>query len=108
MTTSTREHQNSDEKPNKRKKISSSSNGSADNATKKTIKRSMPKPKVNANVIELTDYSSLENKDLVKIAKERKIKENREIKIKNNSLMSFVIHVVIKVIESTSKQIVRS
>ena len=76
MTTSTREHQNSDEKPNKRKKISSSSNGSADNATKKTIKRSMPKPKVNANVIELTDYSSLENKDLVKIAKERKIKES--------------------------------
>ena len=76
MTTSTREHQNSDEKPNKRKKISSSSNGSADNSTKKTIKRSMPKPKVNANVIELTDYSSLENKDLVKIAKERKIKES--------------------------------
>ena len=76
MTTSTRENQNSDEKPNKRKKISSSSNGSADNNSKKTTKRSMPKPKVNVNVIELTDYSSLENKDLVKIAKERKIKES--------------------------------
>ena len=76
MTTSTREHQNSDEKPNKRKRISSSSNGSDDNSSKKTAKRSMPKTKVNANVIELTDYSSLENKDLVKIAKERKIKES--------------------------------
>ena len=76
MTTSTREHQNSEEKPNKRKKISSSSNGSADNSTKKTTKRSMPKSKQNSNVIELTDFSSMENKDLVKIAKERKIKES--------------------------------
>ena len=71
MTISTREHQNSDEKPNKRKKISSSSTESADNSSKKTAKRSMPKSRVNANVVELTDYSSLENKDLVKIAKER-------------------------------------
>ena len=71
MTTSTREHQNSDEKPNKRKKISSSSNGGTDDNSKKTTKRSMPKSKVNANVVQLTDYSSLENKDLVKIAKER-------------------------------------
>ena len=76
MTISTTEHQNSDEKPNKRKKISSSSNGSADNSSKKTAKRSTPKSRVNANVVELTDYSSLENKDLVKIAKERKIKES--------------------------------
>ena len=76
MTTSTREYQNSEEKPNKRKKISSSSNGSADNSTKKTTKRSMPKSKQNSNVIELTDFSSMENKDLVKIAKERKIKES--------------------------------
>ena len=76
MTTSTREYQNSEEKPNKRKKISSSSSGSADNSPKKTTKRSMPKSKQNSNVIELTDFSSMENKDLVKIAKERKIKES--------------------------------
>ena len=87
MTTSTREYQNSEEKPNKRKKISSSSNGSADNSTKKTTKRSMPKSKQNSNVIELTDFSSMENKDLVKIAKERKIK-GKEAAIAVKSVLS--------------------
>ena len=78
MTTSTADHQNSDEKPNKRKKISSSSNGSGntDSSIRKDMKRTTSRAKSNSNAVELTNFSTLENKELVKIAKEKKIKES--------------------------------
>ena len=78
MTTSTADHQNSDEKPNKRKKISSSSNGSGNtnSSTRKDMKRTASRAKSNSNAVELTNFSTLENKELVKIAKEKKIKES--------------------------------
>ncbi len=72
MTTSTKEHQNSDEKPNKRKKISSSSKSNGNSSVGKESKRNQS----NSNSIELTNFSVLENKELVKIAKEKKIKES--------------------------------
>ena len=72
MTTSTKEHQNSDEKPNKRKKISSSSKSNGNSSVGKESKRNQ----TNSNYIELTNFSVLENKELVKIAKEKKIKES--------------------------------
>ena len=78
MTTSTTDHQNSDEKPNKRKRITSSNNGNSDNSLKKDrdSKRTTSKSKHKSNVVDLTDFSNLENKELVKIAKEKKITES--------------------------------
>ena len=78
MTTSTTDHQNSEEKPNKRKKISSSNNGNSDNSIKKdrNAKRTTSKPKAKSNIVDLTDFSKLDNKELVKIAKEKKITES--------------------------------
>ncbi len=78
MTTSTTDHQNSEEKPNKRKRISSSNNGNSDNSIKKDrdAKRTTSKSKTRSNVVNLTDFSKLDNKELVKIAKEKKITES--------------------------------
>ena len=78
MTTSTTDHQNSEEKPNKRKKISSSNNGNSDNSIKKdrNAKRTTSKSKAKSNIVDLTDFSKLDNKELVKIAKEKKITES--------------------------------
>ena len=75
MTTTTTENQNSEDKPNKRKKISSSSSASNGNSEKPTKNRTSAKSRNQPNAIELTEYSSLDNKELVKIAKARKITE---------------------------------
>ena len=75
MTTTTTENQNSEDKPNKRKKISSSSGATNGNSEKPTKNRTSAKSRNQPNAIELTEYSSLDNKELVKIAKARKITE---------------------------------
>jgi transcription termination factor Rho len=75
LTTTTTENQNSEDKPNKRKKISSSSGATNGNSEKPTKNRSSAKSRNQSNAIELTEYSSLDNKELVKIAKARKITE---------------------------------
>jgi len=75
LTTTTTENQNSEDKPNKRKKISSSSGATNGNSEKPTKNRTSAKSRNQPNAIELTEYSSLDNKELVKIAKARKITE---------------------------------
>ena len=75
MTTTTTENQNSEDKPNKRKKISSSSGATNGNSEKPTKNRPSAKSRNQPKAIELTEYSSLDNKELVKIAKARKITE---------------------------------
>ena len=70
MTTSTKDKQDSEDKPVRRKKLSTNSK-SKDSSFKKSNSKNS-----NAKIVELIKVSSLDNKDLVKLAKEKKIKEN--------------------------------
>ena len=72
MTTSTKDKQDSEDKPIKRKKISSSNNS----AKKETSTKHRNSNKESSKIVELTNISSLDNKELVKLAKEMKLKEN--------------------------------
>ena len=70
MTTSTKDKQDSEDKPIRRKKLSSNSTSRGSSSKDSKSKKS------NVKIIELTKISSLDNKELVKLAKEKKIKEN--------------------------------
>ena len=70
MTTSTKDKQDSEDKPIRRKKLSSNSKSRGSSSKDSNSKKS------NIKIIELAKISSLDNKDLVKLAKEKKIKEN--------------------------------
>ena len=70
MTTSTKDKQDSEDKPIRRKKLSSNSKARGSSSKDSNSK------KPNVKIIELTKISSLDNKELVKLAKEKKIKEN--------------------------------
>ena len=77
MTTSKTENENSEKKPIRRKKISSSSSTVKDK--KPEVKNNVKRNSNNNNYskgVELTNFASMENKELVKIAKEKKIKES--------------------------------
>ena len=70
MTTSTKDKQDSEDKPVRRKKLSSNSRSKGSSPRDMKSKNSIDK------IIDLTKVSSLDNKELVKLAKEKKIKEN--------------------------------
>ena len=70
MTTSTKDKQDSEDKPVRRKKLSSNSKPKGSSPRDSKSKNSSYK------IVELTKVSSLDNKELVKLAKEKKIKEN--------------------------------
>ena len=70
MTTSTKDKQDSEDKPIRRKKLSSNSKSIGSSSKDYNSKKS------NIKIIELAKISSLDNKELVKLAKEKKIKEN--------------------------------
>ena len=70
MTTSIKDKQDSEDKPIRRKKLSSNSTSRGSSSKDSKSKKS------NVKIIELTKISSLDNKELVKLAKEKKIKEN--------------------------------
>ncbi len=70
MTTSTKDKQDSEDKPIKRKKLSSNSKPKVSSPSNSKSKNFSQK------IVELTKVSSLDNKELVKLAKEKKIKEN--------------------------------
>ncbi len=70
MTTSTKDKQDSEDKPVRRKKLSSNSRSKGSSPRDIKSKNSIDK------IIDLTKVSSLDNKELVKLAKEKKIKEN--------------------------------
>jgi len=70
LTTSTKDKQDSEDKPIRRKKLSSNSTSRGSSSKDSKSKKS------NVKIIELTKISSLDNKELVKLAKEKKIKEN--------------------------------
>ena len=70
MTTSTKDKQDSEDKPVRRKKLSSNSKPRGSSPRDPKSKNSSYK------IVELTKVSSLDNKELVKLAKEKKIKEN--------------------------------
>ena len=70
MTTSTKDKQDSEDKPIKRKKLSSNSKPKVSSSSNSKSKNFSQK------IVELTKVSSLDNKELVKLAKEKKIKEN--------------------------------
>ena len=70
MTTSTKDKQDSEDKPVRRKKLSSNSKSKGSSIRASKSKNSSYK------IVELTKVSSLDNKELVKLAKEKKIKEN--------------------------------
>ena len=77
MTTSKTENENSEKKPIRRNKISSSSSTVKDK--KPEVKNNVKRNSNNNNYskgVELTNFASMENKELVKIAKEKKIKES--------------------------------
>ena len=62
--------ENHEDKPIRRKKLSSNSN------KKETSIRGSKSKNIGSKIIELMDIASLDNKGLVKLAKEKKIKEN--------------------------------
>jgi len=70
LTTSTKDKQDSEDKPVRRKKLSSNSRSKGSSPRDMKSKNSIDK------IIDLTKVSSLDNKELVKLAKEKKIKEN--------------------------------
>jgi len=70
LTTSTKDKQDSEDKPVRRKKLSSNSKPKGSSPRDSKSKNSSYK------IVELTKVSSLDNKELVKLAKEKKIKEN--------------------------------
>jgi len=70
LTTSIKDKQDSEDKPIRRKKLSSNSTSRGSSSKDSKSKKS------NVKIIELTKISSLDNKELVKLAKEKKIKEN--------------------------------
>jgi len=70
LTTSTKDKQDSEDKPIKRKKLSSNSKPKVSSSSNSKSKNFSQK------IVELTKVSSLDNKELVKLAKEKKIKEN--------------------------------
>ena len=70
MTTSTKDKQDSEDKPIRRKKLSSNSKSKGYSSKDSNSK------KINTKIVELINVSSLDNKELVKLAKEKKIKEN--------------------------------
>ena len=93
MTIPKTENENSEDKPIRRKKLSSSSstkkpssssatNNKVNKVTKPVVRKNVNKnsntytPSSYSKIVELTDFASMENKELVKIAKEKKIKES--------------------------------
>ena len=78
MTIPKTENENSEEKPVSRKKISSSSSNTKETkpeVVKKNIKKN-PNSSNYSKIVELTNFASMENKELIKIAKEKKITES--------------------------------
>tara|TARA_B110000263_G_scaffold246258_1_gene257060 strand:+ start:303 stop:1739 length:1437 start_codon:yes stop_codon:yes gene_type:complete len=78
LTISKTENENSEEKPVRRKKISSSSSntkGTKPEVVKKNIKKNTNSSNY-SKIVELTNFASMENKELIKIAKEKKITES--------------------------------
>ena len=69
MTTSTKDKQDSEDKPIKRKKISSSNNSSK----KESSTKNRNPNKESSKIVDLTNISSLDNKELVKLAKQNKL-----------------------------------
>ena len=79
MTISKTENENSEEKPVRRKKISSSSSNNTKGTKPEVIKKNIKKNPNASNyskIVELTNFASMENKELIKIAKEKKITES--------------------------------
>ena len=70
MTTSTKDKQDSEDKPVRRKRLSSNSKSKGSSSKDSNSK------KINTKIVELIKVSSLDNKELVNLAKEKKIKEN--------------------------------
>jgi len=79
LTISKTENENSEEKPVRRKKISSSSSNNTKGTKPEVIKKNIKKNPNASNyskIVELTNFASMENKELIKIAKEKKITES--------------------------------
>ena len=77
MTISKTENENSEKKPI-RKKLSSSSSNTKDIKSQVVNKNIKKKPNSSnySKIVELTNFASMENKELIKIAKEKKITES--------------------------------
>ena len=68
MTTLTKDNHEPEDKPVRRKKLSASNSSKKDNSSKGSKSKNL-----NSKIIDLINIASLDNKGLVKLAKEKKI-----------------------------------